>query len=99
MSILFELNCKTQDNKYCHVSYTYGRGDYTVFKEEFANVNWEAEFRRRNLNEQWSFLKDAMHSSVEKHIPKRQIHTNNPKRKPLWMTRTAIKAVKKKHRS
>ena len=99
MSILFELDCKTQDNKYCHVSYAYDRGDYTVMKEELANVNWEIEFRRRNLNEQWSFLKDAIHSSVEKHIPKRRVHTKNSKRKPLWMTRTAIKAVKKKHRS
>lgn len=44
--------------------------------DELANVDWQTEFRR-NLNDQWSFLKEKIHSSVKKHIPERKTYSNN----------------------
>lgn len=99
MSITFNIDCETQNNKYCSVNYAYDRGNYSAMNGELSNTDWESEFRGTCLNDKWTLLKDKIHRSVRTHIPERKTYSNNSKHKPLWMTRTAFKAVKKKHRS
>ena len=67
-------------------------GNYAAMTDELSNTDWESEFRGKSLNDKWTLLKD-------KTIFLTLILTLISKLNPLWMTRTAIKAVKKKHRS
>ena len=40
MSILFEIECKTDEYKYCtSVSYAYNRGDYALMNDELVNID------------------------------------------------------------
>ena len=99
VSIIFDIQGYTRKHKHCNVNYAYNKGNYEEMNNELSSIDWENEFRGKSLDENWNLLKDKIHTSMKKHIPERKTYSNNTKQKPLWMNRTAIKAVRKKHRS
>ena len=48
-----------------------------------------------DINEDWATFKDQVNRLAQKYIPKRQ--SPNKTKKPQWITKKSIKAVKKKH--
>ena len=96
VSIIFNIECTSQDNRSCITNYAYDRGNYEAMKDELPTVEWESEFREKSLNEKWTFMKDKIHSCVKTHVPERKNYSTKSKHKPLWLNRIAVKAVRKK---
>jgi endonuclease/exonuclease/phosphatase family metal-dependent hydrolase len=94
--ITFGIDCNSNNETYMKESFTYDRGNYDEMKTDLSNADWISEFQGKEVNENWIFFKDKITDSMKKHIPVRKIRSSN---KPIWMTREALKAVKKKHRA
>ena len=61
-----------------------------LFSEHFLNSYYE-----HSLNDNWNSIKNAIFSSVEKHVPQRK--ASNKKKHP-WITTDLIRKSRKKHR-
>ncbi|XP_060606940.1 uncharacterized protein LOC132759227 [Ruditapes philippinarum] len=97
--ITFGIDCNSSNEAYMKESFTYDRGNYDEMKTDLSNVDWISEFQGKEVNENWIFFKDKITESMKKHIPVKKIKSSNRGYKPIWMTREALKAVKKKHRA
>lgn len=99
--ITFSIKCQMETSNTCDSqSFLYNIGDYDSMRSELASISWEEVFESKDLNERWDFFKNKLHECMDSYIPKRHFYTKNKRSdKPLWMTRKALKAVRKKHRS
>ena len=95
------LNCcintgfKAKSNK--KTTYKYDKGDYTRMKDMF-NINWEEEFENKSAEEAMNIFEKVYHNAVKECIPTTVISSDG-RRKPIWMTRHALRKVRRKHSS
>ena len=88
------INEPTQSKETDYI-YDLGKGNYKNMRQELSKIQW-SEVEGGTVNEYWSYLKTSILDSMEKHIPKIQIKSNKST-KPLWMTGSVKKSVKKKY--
>ena len=77
--------------------YAYDRGDYKSLKNELKSVNWDKEFKDMTPNSMMSYLESKLNSAMDKFIPVYSTSKNLNKKQPLWMNRSILKSLKKKH--
>ena len=98
--ITFNIVCVVNQTNNSTTKYLFDRGDYLSMNMDLSSVDWHKEFEAKCIEEKWDILKSKLHSSMDKYIPKNKYtRTNSRKGKPVWMTRQALKAVKRKHKS
>ena len=44
-------------------------GDYTAIRSNIRKINWEENFKDKNLEEMWLFFKSTINDQVKDHIP------------------------------
>jgi hypothetical protein len=64
-------------------------------REELGDLAWN-DLEELEVQEGWLLFKKIVHNQMEKHIPKVKVKADNRAR-PLWMTRKAMKMIKKKY--
>ena len=72
----------------------YRRADFESMREELRGVCWD-ELLDGGIHEAWTKFKDLLKSLERKYIPVKYV----ARKKPLWITRKAIEAVRKKRRA
>jgi len=65
--------------------YMYGRGNYDQFRTDMANFRHRffALSADREINDNWSQFKDAIHAAIDKNIPSKVVKSR--KRRPQWL--------------
>ena len=96
-TIKCSINTEAPDIPRKKTIYLYDRGNYTKMNE-MLNLNWEELLSNKTIEEAVSLLEGKYHEAVKSCIPSKEILPNK-KRKPLWMTKDALKKVKKKYSS
>ena len=72
----------------------YRKADFESVREELKMVSWD-ELLDGEIHEAWGRFRDRLKSLERKYIPVKTVAG----RKPLWITRKAIEAVRKKRRA
>jgi hypothetical protein len=62
-------------------------------KNELSSVNWQLEFKDRNVEQCWEIFKTRLIDCSEKYIPTRTV---KGEKRQKWITREIIKLVRKK---
>ena len=92
----FQLQIQKSKIKYTpKYSYNLKKGDYRKMREEFQDQNWQ-DMHNMALEEAWEHIKTLIHSSMDKHIPKKKC-TAKRNIKPPWMTQSIGKQAKRKY--
>ena len=72
----------------------YRRANFESMREELRAVCWD-ELLVGSIYEAWVKFRDLLKALERKYIPAK----NTARRKPLWITRRAVEAVRKKRRA
>jgi len=98
--ITFNIDCDSRIDAEDKEFFLYDKGDYEAITLELSSLNWEREFSGQTLNDRWVHLKNKIHTCMDKFIPKKKVKSRTSKKnRPIWMTKKALKAIRKKHRS
>ena len=75
--------------------FNYNKANYSAMKEDILAVDWQSNLSNKNVEEAWNTLHEKLEATCRKNIP-----ISEPKKgrkRPLWMNKTALTKVKKKH--
>jgi len=94
--ITFQIhqNIQTFDTKRQYRDYY--RGDYTAIKNHLSTIDWD-QFMVGDTCSSWNKIKQLLLDLEDKFIPMKK-YNKKCVNKPVWMTRKALKYVRKKHR-
>ena len=97
--ITFNIKChRMQDNRE-KISYCYDKGDYEAMTKDLSDIDWTRElYKRKNINEQWLFIKETLNTAIKKHIPRRTVRARGKKGKGQLDKKTR-EIIRKKHRA
>ena len=70
------------------------KGNYDNMRKEIAGLTWQ--LTDKSTNEIYNNIKDAIHTTMEKNIPKTR--PINKKKKPRWLDKKIMRRIKKKHK-
>ena len=87
------------DNCYCNKNrkiYDYVKADYERIRQEIRTVDWNSEFEVNSIEHNWSLFKKRILEVQDKYIPVKKSH--NSRKKPIWMSYRALKAVSNRRR-
>lgn len=73
----------------------YHKADLAGMKDKLNSMDWCSDLEKRPAEECWKCVKDVITKLESEFVPHR---TRNTKSKPMWMTRKAIRAVRKKQK-
>ena len=73
----------------------YRNANYKDMKDDLQKVDWDKEFETCNTDQAWSKLKGTLHDLISDHVPLKQ----PKKKKTMWLTRRALRAVRRKRRA
>jgi len=85
----------SHDNK---VLRDYKKGDYDQIRSSLADIDWDS-FMSGTVNDSWLRFRDLLHRLIEEHVPLKVITKIHSLRKPIWMTRKALKLIRKKRKT
>jgi hypothetical protein len=71
------------------------KGNYNGMRDEIDGMDWNM-LESRDVEEAWKCLKDTVHKLMHKYVPKTEIKPNG-RVTPSWMTRKAMRLIKKKY--
>jgi len=94
----FKFNCYIQQENTERIKYYYDKADFTVMKQELAEVNWTRKLHGKNINDQWNTFKDILLKVQDKHVPKRTPRPFSERKGKTNLDLKTIKAIRKKHR-
>ena len=89
----FDYNCYGEEKPSIAMP-KYYQGNYEAMREYLSNTTWNCS--QETLDKNWNTIKKSMFHITEQFIPKRQTSDKEHKR---WITKTAIQAIKMKHRA
>lgn len=91
-ALLWTLQVKTINSESCRQMFDYSKADVEGMKIELQTVDWHKLFRDPDAEQNWLAFKEVIEYLQMKYIPvKRRL---NKRRKPIWMTNKALKAVR-----
>ena len=73
----------------------YRKGDYDGIREQLRDIDWDS-FMSGDMESSWTKFKELLLKLECKFIPIKRIAGNGRIKKPVWMTRKALKYVRKK---
>ena len=74
-------------------------GDYEAMTKDLSDIDWTRElYKRKNINEQWLFIKETLNTAIKKHIPRRTVRARGKKGKGQLDKKTR-EIIRKKHRA
>ena len=95
------INCNINTNLKPETSkktvYKYDKADFTTMKESFK-VDWAEKFRNKTVQESMDIFEGVYKSAIDECVPKTEL-SGDERRKPIWMTHTALRKVRGKHSS
>ena len=94
--LLFPFFTPQSDNNKTQPSLNYYKGDYDSIRLDLSKIDWKEAFLSKDLDESWTFFKDTLNNLSHKHIRKKRA---NNKQTPLWFTKSAALALKRKNRA
>ena len=62
----YETRSKIHEIDTDAMSFIYPKEDYEKVKAVFKKVNWDKEFKKKNVEEAWNQFKDGFNKAVEK---------------------------------
>lgn len=93
-ALLFSLDVSKQKNhNKDNYKFNLSKGNYIAFRNYFAEVDLDVG---TDVDQAWLHIKDALLNGMYKFIPKIK-SSNNMHSKPKWMTKTSMRAIKKKY--
>ena len=79
------------------VVYKYDKADYNKMKNMF-NIDWDVKFRNKSAQEAMDAFENVYNDAVKECVPTTEMNSDE-RRKPIWMTRHALRKVRRKHSS
>ena len=71
----------------------WNKADANTLLADLSEVNWQAVFGTRSVEEKWAIFKQLLCKAVESHVP---LSTCKPATQPRWINREIIKMVRRK---
>ena len=96
-TIKCKINTELPDLPKKKTIFKYDQGDYAKM-ESMLTLNWDEILEHKTVDEALEILESKYSEAVTACIPVKEIPPDGRK-KPLWMTRDAMRKVKKKHAS
>ena len=94
--LVFQLNFDKSNNvDSLENKYNLKRGDYTKLRETMKDYDW-TKLDNMDIQNAWSYIKDAIHKGMDKCIPKIK-HKTKKKLTPIWMNKKAMRVIKRKY--
>ena len=99
--LYFKLSCyKDFPQEEFVEKFKYDKGDYEAIQDDLSKINWDDELDTQTVDDAWNVFINHFTDTMDKNIPK----TKPPKQmvggkkwKPLWMSKEAMKKVRKKY--
>ena len=94
-SIVWEVEMNFKVTEQAKKYFNYNKANYSAMKEDILAVDWQSNLSNKNVEEAWNTLHEKLEATCRKNIP-----ISEPKKgrkRPLWMNKTALAKVKKKH--
>ena len=95
--LTFDMMINSEDDvtTYRH-KFNLPKGNYNTMRKEVSNFDWN-QLSELDVNEMWTDFSYKIKESMDKNIPKVKI-SNKRKQQPTWMSKKALKKIKKKHK-
>ena len=77
--------------------YKYDKADFITMKESFT-VDWVEKFRNKSVQESMDIFEEIYNNAIDECVPKTEL-SGDERRKPIWMTQSALRKVRRKHSS
>jgi len=74
----------------------YNRADFDKIRGQLQNINWDELLERDTVEEAWDSFTQLLYVTEETYIPMKTSPRCH-RRKPLWLTNSAVKAIRHKH--
>jgi Endonuclease-reverse transcriptase len=95
-ALLWTLEVGTSHTSQSRPTWDYSKADTAAMKKELFETKWQEVFEGYSTQQCWWIFKDKLELLQRQHVPVKYRSTS-VKRKPVWMTHKALKAVKKRH--
>lgn len=92
--ILFTLSTQVSYKSKPITRVMYDDGDYNAIRSELSAIDW-ATIHTMDIQNAWSFIKQRLSDSVNRHIPRKTFDPSRPRR-PNWMDSDVLLKVKQK---
>ena len=96
-ALVWKLEVKTFHDAVYRQLFDYSKADTESIKHELHEMDWNKLFCEHNAEQCWTVFKDILENLQWKHIPTKSRLTK--RRKPIWMTNKALKAVRHRRRT
>ena len=93
-ALSWQLEINTQVESPRRRIFDYNKGDIAALKCELNKIDWNVILHQLNAEESWNVFKAKIECLEEKYVPTKIVGTK--RKKPLWMSRKALKAVQKR---
>ena len=97
--LLFDIKCYSDLKNNDNPGYDLQKGNYQNMRNTLAAINWEDLLKDTNIDQAETIITKAITKAIQENIPKRKVVPTKVGRRPIWMNRTAIRKVKKKHKA
>ena len=87
---------KAKEKESRNYSYNLSKGDYCKMRKLASNIDW-VSIQSDEVDKSWNNVKEELHKLMDECIPKHKPN-NFPKLKPIWMTKKALRKIKKKYK-
>jgi hypothetical protein len=92
----FQLYLAEKEEERTHYSkFDFNKANFKQMQRDMQEVDWSV-LLDLNVEQCWDSLKGKIHCTMEKNIPKSKVKLKD-RQKPKWMSRKALKIIKKKY--
>ena len=96
-TLVFQLYVsKVKEKEEMEYNFNLAKGDYNKMRQLANEINWSNKLST-DVNKTWNNIKEEIHNLMQKCIPKHKPN-NFPKLKPIWMTKKALRKIKRKYK-
>ena len=95
--ITWRMNLENGNVDTARSIYDYNRADFENMRRELNMVDWN-EFFVGDVSTDWSGFRDLLQGLEEKYVPVRKEGSKGERKKAIWITRKAVKAIGRKRK-
>ena len=94
-ALSWTLDVRTKQDTVSRHSFDYTKADIPAIKRELNKIDWCTLLTSLSAEDSWNTFKAIMEDMEHRFIPVKKLSTR--RKKPIWMTNRALKAVRRRH--
>jgi hypothetical protein len=95
----FNVLCHAERSQPSCSKFIFDKGDYTTMSTSLSDLDWGEILHSTDIDNMWTAFMERMLCVMNTHIPTSRPGTAGRKVKAPWLTKAALKRVKRKHKA